>query len=298
MTAEKIVILLLKSSIFLTVFSLGLQATWQDAISLFRRPGLLFRSILSMNIAMPIIAVTLGGMYRINPAVKVALILLAVSPVPPLLPRQQLKLGGSSSYVCGLLVAAALFSIVLVPLTVAVLGVIYSRDVGISPGAVAKVVLPTILVPISVGLFVHARMPAFADRWAKPMGTAALILLVLCALPLLFVEGKPMIELIGNGTILVIAAFVVAGAAVGHWLGGPNPGDRTTLALATASRHPGLAAVIAAANFPAQLHPIAAAILLYFIVKALVLIPYNSRRKRLGAAPGEPGLPGSKPRAA
>jgi bile acid:Na+ symporter, BASS family len=298
MTAAKIVILLLKGSIFLTVFSLGLQSTWQDATSLFRQPGLLFRSVLSMNIAMPIIAVVLGGIFGINPAVKAALILLAVSPVPPVLPRQQVKLGGIWSFVCGLLVAEALFAIVLVPLTVAVLGAIYSRDVSIGPGPVAKVVLQTILVPIALGLLVRARAPAFADRWAKPIGTAAFILLVLCVIPLLIVEGKTILTLIGNGTILVIAAFVAAGAAVGHWLGGPNPANRTTLALGTASRHPGLAATVAMANFPGQIRSIAAAIILYFIVKAIVLMPYTSRRKRLGTAPGEPGLPGSKPRAA
>src|SRR5215831_13415195 len=187
MTAAKVIILLLKCSIFLTVFSLGLQATWPDAISLFRQPRRLLRAILAMNIAMPVIAVALGGMFHLNPPVKIALLLLAVSPVPPVLPRQQLKLGGSWSYVCGLLVAAALFAIVLVPLTVEVLGVIYSRDVTISPGAVAKIVLPTILVPISVGLLVHAKFPAFSDRWARPVGTAAFILLALCVLPLLFV---------------------------------------------------------------------------------------------------------------
>src|SRR5262245_11143764 len=117
MTAAKIVILLLQTSIFLTVFSLGLQATWQDATFLFRRRGLLLRSLLAMNIAMPVVAAVIAGAFHINPAVKVALIVLAVSPVPPVLPLQLLKLGGTWSYVCGLLVAAALFSIILAPLT-------------------------------------------------------------------------------------------------------------------------------------------------------------------------------------
>jgi BASS family bile acid:Na+ symporter len=56
-----------------------------------------------------------------------------------------------------------------------------------------------------------------------------------------------MISLVGNGTILALGAFTLAGLAAGHLLGGPNRDDCTVLALATASRHPGVALAIASA---------------------------------------------------
>jgi bile acid:Na+ symporter, BASS family len=298
MTAAKIVIFLLQASIFLTVVAIGLEATWQDVTSLFRRPGLLVRSLVAMNIAMPVIAVLMAGLFHINPAVKVALIVLAVSPVPPILPRQQTKLGGSWSYVCGLLAASALLSIILVPLTMEIISVIFAREASIHPLAVAKVVLTSVLLPLGLGVWLNVRIPKFAERWRKTIGAVASILLAVSVISLLLVAGRESLSLIGNGTVLAIAFFVAAGIAVGHGLGGPNPGDRTALALATASRHPGLAMTIASANFPAQRKPIAAAIVLYFLVKALVMIPYNASRKRLTAASAETGMPGSKPRAA
>jgi bile acid:Na+ symporter, BASS family len=84
---------------------------------------------------------------------------------------------------------------------------------------------------------------------------------------------------IGDFTLLAIVVFVVAGLAVGHWLGGPHPDDRTVLALSTATRHPGVAVAIAQVNAPDD-HSIAAAVLLAFLVGTIVSVPYVKWRAR------------------
>jgi BASS family bile acid:Na+ symporter len=118
-------------------------------------------------------------------------------------------------------------------------------------------------------------------RKTEPLLSKLALVLLLAAAAVVFVASFPaIVTMIGNGTVLAIAAFVVMGAAFGHLLGGPVPSERTTLALATASRHPGLALAITASTYPAQRRNVAAVVLLYFLVKALVLLPYNSRRKR------------------
>jgi len=61
---------------------------------------------------------------------------------------------------------------------------------------------------------------------------------------------------------------------VGHLLGGPE-----LLALATASRRPGVALLIAAENFPDQ-KPVAPALVLYVIVGAIASVPYTRWRRR------------------
>lgn len=281
MTIAKLTILALQASIFFTVFCLGLEATLQDAVSLFRRPLLLLRSLLAMNVIMPLFAALMAAVFNLRPQVEVALILLAVSPVPPVLPRTQLKAAGSSSYVYGLLVAAGLLSIVFVPLTIEILGRVFAANVHISPAAVAKVIITTILLPLALGILVHSRAPDFSKRHGKSMARLAMILLLIAAVPLLILAFPAMISALGNGTLLAIIAFILVGLSVGHWLGRPDPGDQTILALATASRHPGLAIAIAAANFPAQSRQIAAAILLYFLVRMVVVIPYMRTRTRL-----------------
>jgi BASS family bile acid:Na+ symporter len=240
---------------------------------------------------MPLFAAFLAAVFHLHPAVKAALVLLAVSPVPPVLPRQQLKVGGSSSYVLGLLVTSALLSIVLVPVTIKLLATVFQVDVSISPASDAKVVGTTVLLPLALGMVVRAQAPELAQRSAPDLGKLATAILVLAAAPLLVVGWRSMLELIGNGTLVAIVAFILVGVTVGDLLGGPEPANRTTLGLATASRHPGLAITIAAANFPGQVRLIAAAIVLYLLVKAVVLIPYNrwSRRRELAKPEAPPG---------
>ena len=68
-----------------------------------------------MFIIMPVFAVILAYKLSLRPALEIAFVALAVSPVPPVLPRKALAAGGSRSYVLGLFVAAAIASIVFVP---------------------------------------------------------------------------------------------------------------------------------------------------------------------------------------
>ena len=71
-------------------------------------------------------------------------------------------------------------------------------------------------------------------------------------LPVLFTAWPSIIALVRRRTIVAIAAFVLVGLAVGHSLGGHDFHDRAVLALATATRHPGIALAIGTANFQEQ----------------------------------------------
>jgi BASS family bile acid:Na+ symporter len=289
MNTAALITLALKLSVFLNVFALGLNARERDATWLFRHPRQLARALASMFVVMPLFAAALASVFDLHPAVKIALIALAVAPIPPLLPKKALKAGGESSYVIGLLVAAALLSIVFTPIAVDLFGKAFGTPARISPFAIARLVLLTVIIPLGAGMLVRRLAPAFAERAAKPIALAATALLIISVIPILFTAWPAIESLSGNGTVFAIAAFVVVGLAAGHLLGGPDPEDRTVQALSTASRHPGIALAIASANFPEQkLTP--AAILLYLIVSAIISMPYLDWRKRrhVGTVGGAP----------
>src|SRR5215469_10558405 len=111
-------VLAFKVNIPMQVFAIGLGATWQDAVYLFGRPRLLANSVLARNVAVPIIAILLIKTFPFHVAIAITLGVLAVTPVPPLLPRSQMTAGSHSSYVLGLLVSQSLLAIVLVPVTI------------------------------------------------------------------------------------------------------------------------------------------------------------------------------------
>lgn len=279
--------LAVRGSIVLIVVSLGLRATLGDTLSLFRRPGQLVRSLLAMNVVMPLVAAGLAAAFNLGVPVEAMLIALAVSPVPPILPKKELKAGGRASYAVGLQVVAALLAIVFVPLAVELIGWAFGRETHMPATTVARVVLFTVLLPLAAGIVVRRVAPALAERMAGPVSLGATVLLVLVGLLLLAHSWSAAAALIGNGRVLAIAAFVGIGLLAGHVLGGPDPEDRTVLALSTACRHPGVALAIATTNFPDE-KLVTGAVLLYLLVSAALSIPYAKWPRRQLAGSGGP----------
>jgi bile acid:Na+ symporter, BASS family len=289
MSVAQLIRLTILISVMLIVLGFSLRSTWSDAISLFRNRALLLRSLLAMNVLLPLFAAALAAVFELRPAVAIALIALAVSPVPPFLPQKQLRLVAHGEYVYGLLGATSLLAIVLVPLTVALIGLVFSRQVSIGPAAIGRMVALTVLAPFVLGIVVRRVTPTFAERASPLAGKLGILLLIVAVVPVLITELPSIIALIGNGTVVAIAAFVVVGLLVGHVFGGPDPDNRTVLALATAIRHPGVALVIATANFPHQ-PLVASALILYLFVSALASAPYVMWRRRRRLGDGMPGI--------
>jgi bile acid:Na+ symporter, BASS family len=260
---------LLSLSIQLIVLSLGLKMNPQDAIFLFRRPGLLLRSLLAMSVVMPIFAGVLVYALQLPPAVEITLVVLSISPVPPILPKKQIEAGGTRSYAMGLLVAAAVVSILFVPVAVELFGTIAGKSLQMSPGKMAEIIVTTIIGPLAVGMALRYVWPRLGNRFAETLSGVAFLLLVAAVLPVLFLQRAALMSLIGNGTLLAMALVATVGLATGSVLGGPERADRTVLALSAASHHPGVAIAIASANFTGQ-NLILPAILLYLIVTLIV----------------------------
>jgi BASS family bile acid:Na+ symporter len=276
----KILPILIQASLFLLVFAVGLRATLDDALSLFRRPGLLLRSLVAMHVVVPLFAILLAAAFNLNPVVKLALILMAVSPLPPTLPKKELQLGGHLSYVVGLLVAVSLLAILIVPAWIALASAAFGADVRISAMEIARAVWTSVLLPLAIGMAVRSLAPGFAERAATPASGLGTIALLVGALPLLIKFWPAMAHLIGNGTILAMAAVVAIGLLAGHLLGGPDEDDRTVLGIASATRHPGIALLIGASNFPDHRAQVTASVLLFLLVSAIATAPYTARRKR------------------
>jgi BASS family bile acid:Na+ symporter len=292
MTLTAIILLVLKASIILSVFAIGLKATFADTLYLFVRPHLLIRVLLSMKVLMPMIAVVIVMSFDIHPAVKIALAAISVSPIPPILPNKALKAGGREDYTIGLLVAAAVLSIVTIPVVMELFERITGIPLAMRAAPIGVLVLVTILAPLLAGITVRRILPALADRVAKPLALVAVVLLVLSALPVLIGSIRQMFSLVGDGTILSLGGFAVAGIIFGHLLGGPDPEDRPVLALATSMRHPGIALAIAHANFPEQKLAICA-VFLYLILSGILTAVYLRlvKRERRGSAPVETEKP-------
>lgn len=283
MPIAELIPLALQTSIAVMACAVGMTATPRDLICVLENPRLLVRSLVSIFLVTLVAALAASRLLDLHRTVEIVIVALALSPMPPVLPNKQRTAGGDGSYAIGLVVAASLFSIVWVPPLMWIEGRMDDPLASMAPNSLASVVLFHLIAPLALGAVIRRIAPAFAI-WMQPALARVGSLLQLAAVtPLLFNAWRPALQHIGGGTLLTLSAFVVIGLVSGHLLGGPDPDDRTVLALATASRHPGLAVSLAAIVFP-QEKAVVVVVLMYFVILTLLSLPYVAWRKRVGSA--------------
>ena len=151
MSLEAVILLVLKTSIVLDTLGAGLQTTFGEATSLFRRPSDLARAFVSMNVVMPVFALALAMTFNLHPAVKIALVALSVSPIPPLFPHRALK-AGDRDYTFGLLVAMGLLAIIVIPVAMKIFESLTGLPLQMPARSVASLVGSTIVLPLFGGI--------------------------------------------------------------------------------------------------------------------------------------------------
>jgi BASS family bile acid:Na+ symporter len=276
MDLKTVVLTSFQVSLLLTVFGYGLRATLDDVLYLVHRPGLLARSLLAMFVVVPVAAVLIGSTFDLDRRLEIVLIALALSPVPPLLLKKAGKVS-AQSYPLALATTMSLLSIVIVQLGLDILGQILGRTFSVSSSGLVAMILKAVVAPLLAGMLVRYAVPGVAERFQKPLAIASGVLLTAATLALLGASLSSLWALASPSTLMAIVAFVLVGLAAGHVLGGPDPEQASVLALASASRHPGIALAIASANFP--LDRFGGFLLLYLVVSAIVSIPYMKWRK-------------------
>ena len=112
-----------------------------------------------MFVMMPIVAVILVRVFELRPSFEIALVALAISPVPPLLPNKEGKAGGHAAYGLALMAVVSILAIVVVPLWVQLLGLYADRQLRMPPAAVAKVVVIMTILPLITGVIVRPFSP-------------------------------------------------------------------------------------------------------------------------------------------
>jgi bile acid:Na+ symporter, BASS family len=278
MSLQQLAVLALQISVLCTVFGFGLKTRLDNLSIVWRRPALLARSLVAVFVMMPIFAVLLTRLFEFRPTVEVALIALAISPMPPLLPQKQSQAGAATHYALGMMATFGLLAIIIVPLAIEILARVSGRPLAIEPTVVARIVLTSTLLPLAAGMVGRAIAPRLAATIERPITLAAQVLLVVAAVALIVITARGIWAWVGDGTIIAMVLFLAGGFAIGRAMAGPDSDHALALGLATAYRHPAIALSIAAANFPEE--RFGGAILLYMIVGAIVYFPYVVWRRR------------------
>jgi BASS family bile acid:Na+ symporter len=264
------------ASIVLQVIAIGIQTRPSNLMTCILRPFWLLRIIAAMYIAVPLLATVLAKMSGAADRMKGAMLLMAIAAVAPLLPRKLLKIGVDAGFAESLAAVTMLLAIPLVPITATALGMMFGRTLEVHPSAVAATLAKTFLLPLVVGILLRAVLQRRSIRVGEIAGTAGTALLI-AVVSLLFIVQRDTIFPLAWASLPVLIVYAAGSLLIGHVIGGPDPAERTALAVATVTRHPGLAILIASAAAPEAVF--VPAILVVVACSAVVGVPYTAWRK-------------------
>lgn len=260
--------LVLKLAIGALVFGTGMSASREDLFWIWKKPAVLARAFLAMYVLIPLVAVLIVDNFDLTWGTKAALLFISISAGAPLLPKKLIKIGGDPAYLFSLVVATSLLAIVTVPVSLSLLRPWLPGEAGAEPIQVAGVILKTFLIPLIAGMLVAEFLPRFADKIGDPLMRISGLALAVGAIALIGASWSELRD-VSTSTFVAFGGFTLAALLIGHLLGGPE--HRSSLAVASATRHIGLALLIAAnVRGPKTLVMVAA----YLLAAALVSFPY------------------------
>ncbi len=277
-------VLTLNVSIALTVFAYGLNASATSLTRLLRRPHLLVVSLLSMFVVMPVLAILAILVVDAPAATEIAVVTLALSPVPTLVAKNQLFTGVRADFAVSLTVTASAAAVVLTPTMAAFIGAVLDEPVHVQPAGIAVRVLAFIVVPLGLGLTLKRWRPALAARIRVPVFRVSQLALTVAAVVLLIVTWGEILAAVSLSTVALMVAFALAGILVAHGAMRGHPDEAHVLATVNFSRHPAIAIGITSATYPTM--EFAAVILLYVIIAAVAAAAYRGvvlRRDRVAS---------------
>lgn len=274
------------ATLFVVMFDLGIAIVPGEFRWVLARPARLGKALFAVLFAVPVVALVVTRALDLPRHAEVGIVLMAIAPGAPVALRRSLGAGGHRAFAPALQISLAILAVASMPLSIAALDEYYGASASIDPRHLARQVFTAQLLPLGVGMLVRRLLPLPAARFEPRLRrVGGILLVVLVALAL--VNIGPIVVDAGWRVALAIVVVTAIALAVGHLLGGPDPGTRTATAISSAARNPGLALLVAALN--AAPPGIGAAVLAYFVFSALTVVPYVAWRRRTAAAKGPDG---------
>src|SRR6478752_445904 len=252
-----------------SMLATGLGLTVSEIITPLRNTRLVVLSLLANFVLMPLAAVALAAVLRLEQPLGVGLLLLGTAAGAPFLPKLAQIAKGNLAFGVGLMVLLMVVTVGYLPLVLPIL----LPGVSVNPAKIARSLVLLMLVPLAVALAVNAKLPAAAAR-AKPLFDRLSSLgLILVVVLLVVVNFNKVLSVFGTRAILAGLLFVALGYAVGWALGGPAADTRPVLGLGTAQRNIAAALVVGGQSFSNP--SVVVMVVVVAIVSLLILLPMS-----------------------
>ena len=249
-----------------SMLAVGLSLTIGQIVAPLRNGKLVFLALLANFVLMPLGALTIARILKLDQPLGIALLLLGAAAGAPFLPKLAGIAKGNLAFAVGLMVLLMVLTVAYMPLVLPLL----LEGVSVDPKKIASSLVLLMLLPLGAGLAVNAWLVSIAERMRAPLNRISSLSLALLILLLLVTNIQNVISLFGTRGILASILFLLAGAGIGWLLGGPGLGTKGVLALATAQRNIAAALVVGGKDFDPK---VLVMIVVVAVVGLLILMP-------------------------
>ena len=252
-----------------SMLAMGLDLTVGQIIAPLRNVRLVMLSLLANFVLMPLAAVALAALLRLNPPLDVGLLLLGSAAGAPFLPKLAQMAKGDLAFAVGLMVLLMVVTVGYLPLVLPLL----LPGVSVNPVKIAYSLFLLMLLPLAGALAVKTRFAAAAARTKPVLDRVSNLSLILLVLLITAGNVNNVLAVFGTGGILAGLLFIAIGFGIGWVLGGPDLSTRRVLALGTAQRNIAAALVVGSQSFSDP--KVVVMVVVVAIVSLLILMPLS-----------------------
>lgn len=263
----KIVPIAMLTFVVSSMLAVGLSLTIGQIMEPLRNGKLVFVALLANFVLMPLGALAIARVLRLDQPLGIALLLLGAAAGAPFLPKLAGIAKGNLAFAVGLMVLLMVLTVAYMPLVLPLL----LEGVTVDPIKIARSLLLLMLLPLGVGLTVNRQFASIAKRMRAPLNRLSSLSLALLITLLLVTKIQNVIALFGTRGVLASVLFLLAGLGLGWLLGGPGFATKGVLALGTAQRNIAAALVVGGKNFDDP--NVIVMIVVVAVVGLLILMP-------------------------
>jgi bile acid:Na+ symporter, BASS family len=252
-----------------SMLAMGLGLTVGEIVAPLRNARLVVLSLLVNFVLMPIVALALADLLRLDEPLGVGLLLLGAAAGAPFLPKLAQIAKGNLAFGVGLMVLLMVVTVGYLPLVLPVL----LPGVSVNPAKIARSLFLLMLLPLAGALAVKARFAVAAARTKPVLDRVSNLSLMLLVLLITAANINNVLAVFGTHGILAGLLFIAVGFGIGWLLGGPGMDTRWVLALGTAQRNIAAALVVGSQSFSDP--KVVVMVVVVAIVSLLVLMPLS-----------------------
>jgi len=250
-----------------SMMAMGVAFTVRQILDALRDVRLVLLALLANFVAMPLGALALDKMLRLDEPLGVGLLLLGAAAGAPFLPKLTEHAKGNLPFAVGIMVLLAVGTVGYLPLILPLL----LPGITVDSKKIAGWLFLLTLLPLAGGLALRAWYGGVAARMKPLLDWACNVSLVPMVLLLAVANIDKILHVFGTRGILAGFLLIALGFGIGWLLGGPGLDTRRALALGTGQRNIAAALVVASESFSDP--SVVIMIIVVTIVGLLTLMP-------------------------